>query len=222
LKQLFQTWYSAQVPSKFDPSLIDRVNGLYSKGETARSIEAILREEGIDISYPTIHRMRAKNGTAKPKVLVGAPRVPIPRPRPPKPEPAPTPTVFEGLPPEEAEIPIEIEVLEEPIDLPDDPRQLAKDDWQYYERLKIRLRRQADRELQKNNLRHYRDLLREARVAEERAQELRPPVPPDPNSDPSYLAAARDLVAYVEALVSRAERGEAVPPRSLAPIEPMV
>jgi hypothetical protein len=187
------------------PELRDRVLGMFARGETVRGIEATLRAEGIVVSDSTISR--AVSGAN----VVNTTTRPIPKPSPPL-----VPSHVEPR----AEEP-EHEATLRPTLSTEDPRELARADWLYYEQLKLELRARAESELRQKNLRGYRDLLREARIAEERATELRPPVPPDPAKDPSYLASARDLTTYVAALVERAEQGRAMPERTLPPLQPI-
>lgn len=183
------------------PELQDRIVGLFNRGETQRSIEELLRAEGHKISDSTISRIgKARRGpTPLGYSAYGPVRQPLLVP-PPAPEPS------EPLPP----IKLDSE----------DPRELARGDWLYYERLKLELRQLAKRELDKNNHRGFEIYTRLAEQSEKRAAILRPPVPPDPHSDPAYLAASRDLNAYLEALVTRAEQNAPLGERELPPVKP--
>lgn len=182
------------------------------RGETCRGIEAVLRAEGIAISFATVSRIASRlNATST------APPPPPPARAVVPPRPAPPPS---AAPPEE--VAAEGDPAADPaadIEISEDPRELQKGHWLYYERLVVLLRRRAERELGRDNLRGYQALLGEARKAEERAAELRPPAPPDPEKDPTYCKAAQALTSYLEALVSAAEGGKPLPPRELPATE---
>jgi hypothetical protein len=171
-----------------------------ARGDDCRGIAAKLKTEGIELHFTTISRILKNrvrgNGHTTTRHTTYTP------------SPAPADNSHNET------------LIEERIVIPDDPRELAKQDWLYYEKLKEKLRRRADVEFNKENLRGARDLLREAQAAEKRAEELRPPIPPDPMKDPAYVAAAHDLTTYIEHLVLRAECGEAIPERTFPSIEP--
>ncbi|MBK9263046.1 MAG: hypothetical protein IPM54_24990 [Polyangiaceae bacterium] len=103
----------------------------------------------------------------------------------------------------------------------DDLAVLQRDDWLFYERQKLELRRRAEREYTGANLRGYRDLMREARAAELRAIELRPPAPPDPDKDPTYVRETRKLIDDLETCVKNLEAGGELPARTLPPTLPL-
>jgi hypothetical protein len=195
-------------PRRVTPEQEEQIRGMASRGETYRAIGEVFGLSAATVSRivtPPAERQPAMVGTVGARPFVarrdGA-------------APSPPPATASGAPPPSAE-------EEAPIVVPEDPRELAREDWLYYERLKMSLRRRADRELGRDNVKGYQLLLREARSAEERAQELRPPAPPDPDTDPTYRAEARKLATYLEALVSAAERGEPIPTRTLEHVEPV-
>lgn len=102
-----------------------------------------------------------------------------------------------------------------------DPAKLRERDWRHYETSVLQLRACARSALQRNDLKAYRDFEAAARVAQVEANKLRPPTPPDPETDPTYRTAAAQLVAYLSELVKKAERGEPLPPRELPPTIPV-
>lgn len=177
-----------------------------ARGEPYDAIcDTFRREEGISLDKATVSRIVARvKGTAAP-VLRGPPR---------------TPSRAATRPEAEEPTPVEPEP-EEAIVISDDPRVLMREDWLWYEHQKVKLRRQAEAERRIGNMRGYRDLLQEARRAEERATELRPPAPPDPNSDPSYQMASAGLISELEAVVEALEKGRPAPPRELPAVEPV-
>lgn len=181
-------------------ALHDRIRGMHERGEDSRSIAATLEREGIVLAHTTIWRFLQKpideplirGGTAKAAQKTASQNV----------APGPFPE----------------EII---VTVPDDPRALERADWMFYETSKEKLRVQAETERIKGNIRGYQALLKLAEAAEKRARQLRPPVPPDPNKDPTYLAAAQDLTSYLEHLVKKAEQGEAISERTMPPVEPI-
>lgn len=168
-----------------------------------RAIADILKAEGIVVSFATVSRIVSP---PRPRRAPAAPRLP-PQALPPRtPEPAPVAATTEPEP---------------PVKVSDDPAELQREDWLFYERQKLELRRRAETEYQNDNLRGYRDLMREARAAEERAVELRPPAPPDPDKDPTMRREARALVDDLEKTVRNLELGGEVLPRTLPPLAPI-
>ena len=133
------------------------------------------------------------------------PRAPMPAITAAQPKSAPTP---DPLPP------IEDHALEER-----DPARLALRDWRWYEEEILRVRALARRMFERQEFKHYNDLLTKAEKLERRAKDLRPPTPPNPDTDPTYRAEARRLEKYLEALVTAAEQGQPLPERTLPPTE---
>lgn len=183
--------------------------------------------ETVGISATLVSRIVSPPATREP-AFVGAPPVqatpnslvafPAPRLRPPAP-PRTTPSSVEHQANEGTNAPA-LDPEPEP-EVSDDPRELARQDWLHYERLKLKLRRRADGELAKDNIKGYQLLLRESLAAEKRAMQLRPIPPPDPDTDPTYCAEARKLAQYLEAVVAANERGEPEPERVLPPAAPV-
>jgi hypothetical protein len=207
-------------PQKLSEELKDRVRGMFGRGESCRTIADALQAEGIQIHFTTVSRIVSPPAGAAPRVHREPPTEygvrgrKKPSPQPPSAPPEPVPIEAVNSASEATHIP------DKPIDINEDPRILAREDWLYYERLKIKLRQLADTELAKNNMRGHRDLLNGAQAAEKRAAELRPPIPPDPHSDPAYLGASRKLTDYISELVRRAEQGQPIPERTSPPMEP--
>lgn len=199
-------------PRSTTPEQEDQIRGMAARGETYRAIG-----EALGISAATVSRILSP----PPGRVVPTTSSPVP--------PRRTATSH----PRQTSSPVRVEELaasveenvpraaEQPITVSEDPHELARDDWLYYERLKMSLRCRADRELAKDNMKGYQLLLREARAVEERARELRPPAPPDPETDPTYRAEARKLATYLEALIAAAERGDPLPTRTLEHVEPV-
>lgn len=201
----------------------EAIRGMAARGMTYRDIG-----ETIGISASLVSRIITPPATREP-AFVGVPPVhaapqslvafPPPRPRPPtQPRAAAAADhhANEGV----NAPPSEVEPEQEP-EVSDDPRELARQDWLHYERLKLKLRRRADGELAKDNIKGYQLLLRESLAAEKRAMQLRPVPPPDPDTDPTYRAEARRLAQYLEALVVANERSEPEPERTLPPTQPV-
>lgn len=200
----------------------EAIRGMAARGITYREIG-----ETIGISASLVSRIVTPPATREP-AFVGAPPAhaaphslvafPAPRPRPPtQPRAAPS-AAADHQANEGATHPVEPEPEPE---VSDDPRELARQDWLHYERLKLKLRRRADGELAKGNIKGYQLLLRESLAAEKRAMQLRPVPPPDPDTDPTYRAEARKLAQYLEALVVANERSEPEPSRELPPTVPV-
>lgn len=196
-------------PRSVTPEQEEQIRGMAARGETYRAIGEV-----FGLSAATVSRIVTPPADRQPAMVVTSGTRPFVGRRPPPPPPlSPSlPAATEESSPAEDEPPIAVS---------EDPRELAREDWLYYERLKMSLRRRADRELAQDNVKGYQLLLREARAAEERARELRPPAPPNPETDPTYRAEARKLATYLEALVAAAERGEPIPTRTLEHVEPV-
>lgn len=191
-------------PRSVTPEQEEQVRGMAARGEPYRAIGEVL-----GLSAATVSRIVTAPPDRPPAVVVTRTRSVAPRPSP-RPADESTP-----VPPEPT--------LLDPIVVPEDPREIQRQDWRYYEELKVELRHRAKLELQRvpPNLRGYGALLKASQDAEERAAELRPPTPPDPDKDPTYRVAARQLTTYLEALVAKAERAEPIPPRDLPPTQPV-
>jgi hypothetical protein len=194
-------------PRSVTPEQEDQVRGMAARGEPYRAIG-----EALGLSAATVSRIVTAPPERAPGVVTTSAR-PIAR--------RPPPRASEGPPitaePEPPRPPLQ------PIVVPEDPREIQRQDWRYYEELKVELRQRARVELERvpPNLRGYRDLLKASREAEGRAAELRPPAAPDPETDPTYRNEARRLVTYLDHLVSAVERGEPVPTRTVPPTEPV-
>ncbi len=187
---------------KMSKALHDRIRGMHERGEDSRSIAASLEKEGIVLAHTTIWRFLQKP-VDEPLIRGGTTSKPARK------------TSSHNTTPSES--PVDDIV----VTVSDDPRVLERGDWMFYETSKEKLRIQAETERAKGNIRGYQALLKLAEAAEKRARQLRPPVPPDPNKDPTYLSAARDLTSYLEHLVKKAEQGEPIPARTIPPVEPI-
>ncbi len=199
----------AGAPRSTTPEQEDLIRGMAARGESFRAIAEV-----VGVSAATVSRIvsppegRKAQGVATARGFAEGRRA-----RPQLPPPS--------APPNDDAVPKKAKEPEEPITVSEDPRELQREDWLYYEHLKVRLRRRADAELEQGNVKGHKLLLDAARAAEERAAKLRPPAPPDPERDPTYQNEARRLTTLLEHLVAAVERGEPVPARELDPTEPI-
>jgi hypothetical protein len=182
------------------PQQQERIVQLQAGGYSVRDAADVLKAEGIALGKSAV-------GDEYRRIRLGHPSTAAhPTYRAPAPQPQRQPKELEPLPPVD-----EGELLER------DPARLAERDWHWYEAEVLSVRALARHMLAQREFKHYNDLLAKAEKLERRAKELRPPAPPNPDSDPTYRAEARRLVSYLDALVSAAETNAPLPERTLPP-----